>query len=162
MYAHGNEPSHHIAYLYNYAGAPWKTAERVREIIRTMYKTGPEGLPGNEDCGQMSAWYLLSALGFYPVDPASGNYVIGSPMFSRATVNVGSGRNLVVEARNTSPENPYIRSASLNGKPLARSWINQKEIAGGGHLSFEMSRQPNKTWGEAETEVPPSMTGAKQ
>jgi predicted alpha-1,2-mannosidase len=124
MYAHGNEPSHHIAYLYNYAGAPWKTAERVREIIRRMYKTGPEGLPGNEDCGQMSAWYLLSALGFYPVDPVSGNYVIGSPVFSRATIDLGNGRLLSIEAHNVSPGNLYIQSATLNGRPLTKSWIS--------------------------------------
>ncbi len=158
MYAHGNEPSHHIAYLYSYAGAPWKTAERVREIIRGMYKTGPEGLPGNEDCGQMSAWYLLSALGFYPVDPASGNYVIGSPLFSRATLDLGGSRSLTIEARNVSPENLYVQSATLNGRPLTKSWFSHQEIARGGRLVLEMGRQPNKHWGEAEADVPPSMT----
>jgi predicted alpha-1,2-mannosidase len=158
MYAHGNEPSHHIAYLYNYAGAPWKTAERVRDIIRRMYKTGPEGLPGNEDCGQMSAWYLLSALGFYPVDPVSGNYVIGSPMFSRATIDLGNGRLLSIEAHNVSPENLYIQSATLNGRPLTKSWISHQEVAAGGKLSFEMGRRPNKRWAESESEVPPSLT----
>jgi len=158
MYAHGNEPSHHIAYLYNYAGAPWKTAERVRGIIRSMYKTGPEGLPGNEDCGQMSAWYLLSALGFYPVDPVSGNYVIGSPMFSRATIDLGNGRLLSIEAHNVSPENLYIQSATLNGRPLTKSWMSHQEVAPGGKLLFEMGRRPNKRWAESESEVPPSMT----
>jgi predicted alpha-1,2-mannosidase len=158
MYAHGNEPSHHIAYLYNYAGAPWKTASRVREIVRTMYKTGPEGLPGNEDCGQMSAWYLFSVLGFYPVDPVSGNYVIGSPLFPRATIDLGNGKVLSIEAHNVSPTNLYIRSASQNGRLLEKSWISHKEIAAGGKLSFEMDRSPNKSWAASESQVPPSMT----
>ncbi len=158
MYAHGNEPSHHIAYLYNYAGAPWKTAERVREIIRKMYLTGPEGLPGNEDCGQMSAWYLLSALGFYPVDPASGNYVIGSPTFRGATLDLGGGRKLRILAQNVSETNKFVQSASLNGKPLARSWFSHKEISSGATLVLKMGSAPGKDFGVAEADVPPSMT----
>ncbi len=158
MYAHGNEPSHHIAYLYNYAGVPWKTAGRVRDIVRKMYLTGPEGLPGNEDCGQMSAWYLLSTLGFYPVDPAGGNYVIGSPLFTRAVLKLGNGRVLTIQAENVSESNKFVQSMTLNGKPLTRSWLSHKEISPGGNLVLKMGSSPGKDFGTAEGDVPPSMT----
>jgi predicted alpha-1,2-mannosidase len=158
MYAHGNEPSHHIAYLYDYAGAPWKTAERVREILRGMYHTGPEGLPGNEDCGQMSAWYVLSALGFYPVDPASGNYVIGSPMFRRARLETGGGSVLTIQAEDVSEANKFVQSVTLNGKSSTRSWFSHGQIAPGGTLVFKMGGTPGKRFGTAESDLPPSMT----
>jgi predicted alpha-1,2-mannosidase len=158
QYAHGNEPSHHVAYLYTYAGAPWKTQERVRTIVDTMYDDTPEGLSGNEDCGQMSAWYVISALGFYAVDPVSGNYVFGSPLFSRAMIDMGGSRKLVVVAKNNSEKNKYVQSVTLNGKPLDKVWLPHSQIAQGGTLVFQMGAQPNPKWGVAESAAPPSMS----
>ena len=121
QYVHGNEPCHHIAYLYNYAGAPWKTQQRVREIMKTLYNNKVGGICGNDDCGQMSAWYVLSALGFYPVSPASGVYVLGSPLVDKATIHLDpkyqQGGEFTIIAENNSPANVYIQSATLNGKP---------------------------------------------
>lgn len=146
QYAHGNEPSHHIAYLYNYAGQPWKTQQRVHEILTTLYNDTPAGLCGNEDCGQMSAWYVLSSIGFYPVNPAQQVYVIGTPLFDRTEINLESGKKFVVEAKNLSADNFYIQSAELNGKPLNRSYLYHSEIMDGGKLVFNMGPQPNKKW----------------
>lgn len=151
QYAHGNEPSHHIAYLYNYVGMPWKTQERVRNILETQYDATPTGLCGNEDCGQMSAWYVLSAMGLYPLNPASGRYDIGSPLFEKTVLTVspadspGTKRQFTIEAKNASPENKYIRSAMLNGQPLERPWLDHREIVEGGVLVLEMGPEPNKT-----------------
>ena len=156
QYAHGNEPSHHIAYLYSYAGAPWKTQARVRELLRTMYQAAPDGIAGNEDVGQISAWFLLSALGFYAVDPVSGNYVLGSPQIERAVVQMG-GKQLLIEVKNNSPENVYVQSFTLNGTPQQRLWFNHKEIAGGGHILLEMGPQPNMKLGNENDSLPPSM-----
>ena len=142
QYAHGNEPSHHIAYLYNYAGAPRKTQERVAEIMNTMYKNGPDGLSGNEDCGQMSAWYVFSAMGFYPVNPADQKYVIGTPQFDRMILQVSNGRQFAIEAENLSADNIYITSVSLNGTLLDRNFIYHNEIINGGILRFTMSATP--------------------
>lgn len=147
QYAHGNEPSHHIAYLYNDAGQPWKTQEKVSTIMRTFYKTGPAGLSGNEDCGQMSAWYIFSAMGFYPVNPASGMYYIGTPLLDSATVKLGNGKTFTMIARNLSKDNKYIQSATLNGRSYDRLRIAHKTIMKGGTLVFEMGDQPNKQWG---------------
>ncbi len=158
QYAHGNEPSHHIAYLYVYAGQPWKTQARVASLRKTMYRNDPNGLEGNEDCGQMSAWYLLSALGLYAVDPVSGNYVLTSPLFEKATVNVGDGKELVIEAKRPSPDAVYIESVSLNGKQLDRLWVSHEEIGHGGRLSFVLSAEPNMTLGTAVEAAPPSLT----
>ncbi len=146
QYAHGNEPSHHIAYLYNFAGAPWKTQERVHEILTTQYSELPDGLAGNEDCGQMSAWYVLSSLGFYPVTPGSDIYVIGTPHFNRATINVEGGSEFTILARNKSEKNFYIQSATLNGKPYRYAYIRHADIVEGGELIFEMGSRPG-TWG---------------
>ncbi len=143
QYAHGNEPSHHIAYMYNYAGTPWKTQAQVRNILSTQYNTSPEGLCGNEDCGQMSAWYVFSALGFYPVNPASGVYVIGSPTIDRADIVVPGGGAFRIRVKNNAPKNVYIQSAKLNGKPLPRSYILHQEIMQGGTLDLTMGPQPN-------------------
>jgi predicted alpha-1,2-mannosidase len=154
QYAHGNEPSHHVAYLYDFAGQPWKTQKWIRQICQTMYSDKPDGLSGNEDCGQMSAWYIFSALGFYPVNPASGIYMIGSPLFPKAEIAVGGNRKFVVETENAAPENAYIQSATLNGKPLDRTWITHKEISGGGTLKFVMGPKPNESWGVKE--LPPA------
>jgi putative alpha-1,2-mannosidase len=158
QYAHGNEPSHHIAYLYCYAGAPWKTQERVRQITDTLYGTTPEGLPGNEDCGQMSAWYILSAIGFYPVNPAEGFYVIGTPHHEHVSIDVGQGKAFTVQAQGTSSTNKYIQSATLNGTPLERCYITHAEIAAGGRLVFTMGDVPNINWANDPSAAPPSMS----
>src|SRR5260221_3162754 len=116
QYAHGNEPSHHIAYLYSYGGLQWKTAEKARYIMTEMYHDQPDGIIGNEDCGQMSAWYIFSSLGFYPVFPASEKYVIGSPLFDKATINLPQGKKFIVQVINNSEENKYVQGIVLNGK----------------------------------------------
>jgi predicted alpha-1,2-mannosidase len=156
QYAHGNEPSHHVAYLYAYAGQHYKTQARVRMLCQTMYRDEPDGLAGNEDCGQMSAWYVLSALGLYAVDPVSANYVIGSPLFDRAELALGEGRSLLIEARNNAPDRPYIQSVRWNGKPYSRTWLRHADLAAGGHLVFEMGAAPNKAYGAALADAPPS------
>lgn len=158
QYAHGNEPSHHLAYLYAWAGAPWKTQERVRQVLETLYDDSPEGLVGNEDCGQMSAWYVMSALGLYPVNPAGAFYVLGSPLFPKASVDLGEGVRLVVRAANASAANRYVQSVTLGGRPLARAWVGHDELVAAGEIAFVMGPQPNKAWGAAESERPPSMS----
>lgn len=147
QYAHGNEPSHHIAYMYNYANKPWKTQYWVREILKTQYNTSPEGLSGNEDCGQMSAWYVFSSLGLYPYSPASGEYQIGSPIFEKSTIKVSENTSFTIIAKNVSDDNLYIQSATLNGAEFNRTTISHKELMQGGTLQFEMGSTPNKNWG---------------
>ena len=147
QYAHGNEPSHHIAYLYAFAGQQWKTAEKVRYIMKEFYHDDPDGVIGNEDCGQMSAWYIFSSLGFYPVFPASGNYVIGSPLFDKATINLPEGKKFIVEVKNNSPENIYIQQVELNGFKQSKTTINHQDIIKGGVLKIVMGNKPNKSFG---------------
>ncbi|WP_375194440.1 GH92 family glycosyl hydrolase [Sphingobium sp.] len=154
QYAHGNEPSHHVAYLYAYCGAAWKTQAMVRRLLTEMYKAAPDGVIGNDDCGQMSAWFILSSLGFYPVDPVSATYVLGSPLFTRATVSLGKGRKLVVEAPNNGPDAPYVRSVEWNGKQWTKSWIAHADLAQGGTLRFEMSSTPNKAFASRPEDRP--------
>jgi predicted alpha-1,2-mannosidase len=148
--AQGNEPSHHIAYLYTWAGQPGKTQARVRQIMEQRYKSGPEGLCGNDDCGQMSAWYVFSALGFYPVDPASGVYVLGSPRVRSARLNFPDGKTFTVQVNNQSPRNVYVQSVTLNGKALNRAYISHREITGGGKLVFNMGPEINTDLGKME------------
>lgn len=155
QYAHGNEPSHHIAYLYDYAGAPWKTQEKIREILETQYDNTPEGISGNEDCGQISAWYVFSSLGFYPVNPAQGIYVMGSPIFEKAEINTSNGETFKIVANNVSEKNKYINSITLNGEKINQLYITHKEIMSGGTLVFEMTDVPNKTF--AVDNPPPSI-----
>jgi len=144
QYAHGNEPSHHVAYLYNYIEKPWKTQELVREILETQYKNEPNGHCGNEDCGQMSSWYVFSALGFYPVNPAQGVYAFGSPIVDAATLNLESGNKFIVKTKNNSPQNKYIQTIELNGEVIERNYIKHSEIMNGGTLIFTMGNLPNK------------------
>ncbi|MBE6346426.1 MAG: glycoside hydrolase family 92 protein [Lentimicrobiaceae bacterium] len=146
QYAHGNEPSHHMAYLYNYLGKPSKTQRLVNKIMYELYTDQPDGLCGNEDCGQMSAWYVMSALGFYPVTPASGYYVIGVPHFEEMTINLKNGKTFTVVANNLSRENRYIESVKLNGKPLERSYIYFDEVHKGGKLEFTMTNNRKSEW----------------
>lgn len=143
-YVHGNEPAHHAAYLYNWTDAPWKTQERVRMILKNQYKPTPDGLGGNDDCGQMSAWYLFTALGFYPVAPGSGQYSLGSPVVKTARINLENGRTLTIEARNQGEKNVYVRSVTVNGKKLDRQYLTFAEINGGGRIVFEMSPSPTQ------------------
>jgi predicted alpha-1,2-mannosidase len=147
QYAHGNEPSHHIAYLYNYVGAPWKTHQMVRQIMSTLYQNKPEGIDGNEDCGQMSAWYVMSAMGFYAVTSGMDYYVIGSPVFDKVTINLENGKTFEIIAKNNSEKNKYIQSASLNDKPYSKTYLKHADIMNGGKLVFEMGNTPNKEWG---------------
>jgi len=142
QYAHGNEPSHHILYLYTMLGQPWKTAEKVREVLTTLYHDQPDGLSGNEDVGQMSAWYILSSLGMYEVEPAGGRYWFGSPLFDRAEIAVPGGTFTIV-AENNSSENKYIRRVWLNGRPYTKPWIGHDEVMAGGELRFEMDDEPH-------------------
>ncbi len=144
QYAHGNEPSHHVIYLYNYVGQPWKTAQRVREAMNTQYHANVDGICGNEDVGQMSAWYILSAMGFYQVEPAGGRYVLGSPLFDKVSMKVGAGKTFTVVAKNNSKENIYIQKAKLNGKDYPYSYIDFKDIQKGGTLELTMGNQPSK------------------
>ncbi|PPU93125.1 GH92 family glycosyl hydrolase [Xanthomonas albilineans] len=156
QYAHGNEPSHHVAYLYAYAGQPYKTQAMVRRLLREQYHDAANGLSGNEDCGQMSAWFVLSALGLYAVDPVSANYVLGSPLFKRAELDVGHGRTLRIIAHGNSPANVYIQRARWNGKPYTRSWLRHADLATGGTLELDMGPTPNTTFGAAKDDLPPS------
>ena len=156
QYVHGNEPSHHIAYLYAFAGAHHKTQARVRMLLKTMHFAAPDGLAGNEDCGQMSAWYIMSALGLYAVDPVSGNYVFGSPLFDTARIPLPASRGLTIEARNNAPDHPYIQSVRWNGAPWSKTWISHAELIKGGRLVFEMGPEPNLGYGAAMGDRPPS------
>ena len=147
QYAHGNEPSHHIAYMFNHANQPWRTQYWARYIMDTQYNTTPVGLSGNEDCGQMSAWYALSSMGLYPMNPASGDYEIGSPIFEKATISISEEKSFVIEAENVSDKNIYIQSATLNGETFSKTSISHQQITDGGTLHFVMGPEPNKSWG---------------
>ncbi len=146
-YWHGNEPAHHVVYLYCYAGQPWKAQEKLRYILKSQYGNKPNSLTGNDDCGQMSAWYIFTALGFYPVCPGSNEYVIGSPSVKKATMNLSNGKSLTVEAEDQSDSNIYVQSVTINGKPWNSVFLPQKTIATGGTILFKMGSKPNKTWG---------------
>lgn len=148
QYAHGNEPSHHVIYMYNYAGRPDKAAPLLRKMLNEMYLDQPDGLSGNEDVGQMSAWYILSSVGLYQVDPVGGRFVIGSPLFDKATVNVGGGKTFTVVAKNNSDKNIYVQSARLNGKTLKNSYVDFNDICHGGTLELVMGPKPSK-WATA-------------
>ncbi|MBK8884940.1 MAG: GH92 family glycosyl hydrolase [Bacteroidales bacterium] len=158
QYVHGNQPSHHVAYLYDYAGEPWKTQQRAREVCEELYRTGPGGICGNEDMGSLSSWYVLSAMGFYPVTPGSPYYAIGSPLFGEVRIKSGNTKVFIIKANNNSGKNKYIQSATLNGKAITRTWISHKEITEGGTLLFQMGPVPNKSWGSKPEDAPPSMS----
>lgn len=162
QYAQGNEPVHQVAYLYNYSGAPYKTQVRIRQIMSTLYSNQVDGLCGNDDCGQMSAWYVFGALGFYPVNPADGVYVLGSPLVDKAVICLDAkqarGRTFTITAKDNSKENVYIQSATLNGQPLTRSYFTHAELVKGGELVLQMGPQPNMSWGQDKASRPPSMT----
>lgn len=163
QYVQGNQPDQQAAYLYAWGGQPWKTQELTRKILSEMYGSDRYGLafPGMDDQGSTSSWYVMSALGFYPVDPSSPNYILGSPIFDRATIHLGNGHDFTIVARNNSAKNLYIESASLNGKPWDKPWFSHSEIEGGGTLLLIMGPAPNKRWGSAVGAAPPSMTGRR-
>jgi len=147
-YAHGNQPAQHIIYLYNYAGASWKAQKHLREVLTRLYQATPDGYCGDEDNGQTSAWYVFSALGFYPVCPGTSQYVIGSPLFEKAVITLPSGELLTIRAEGASLH-PYIQEAILNGQPLQKSWLSHQELSGGGEVFFRMGEQPNlRLWSD--------------
>ncbi|QPB86062.1 glycoside hydrolase family 92 protein [Pseudoalteromonas rubra] len=160
-YAHGNEPSHHIAYLYNYAGKPWKTQERIRQIMDTLSSDKPDGLAGNDDVGQMSAWYIFSAMGFYPVAPGDLAYAIGAPQTPKVTLKLANDKQFTTTAVGLSDTNKYIQSVTLNGKALQRSYLTHDDIMAGGELKYVMGDKPNKQWGKTFTARPPSLSEYK-
>ncbi|MDD4745705.1 MAG: GH92 family glycosyl hydrolase [Salinivirgaceae bacterium] len=154
QYAHGNEPSHHMAYLYNYVNQPWKTQNLVRKIMDEFYTPTPSGSIGNEDCGQMSAWLVMSAMGFYPVTPGLPQYAIGTPWFPKMEIRLENGKTFTITANNVSATNKYIQSASLNGKPYLNSFLDHSNIKNGGTLHFVMSNVPNEKWGSLDANIP--------
>jgi predicted alpha-1,2-mannosidase len=154
--AQGDEPSNHHPYLFSFAGAPWKTQYWTRKVA-ALYNNTPAGIPGNDDCGQLASWFVFAALGFYPVNAATGVYIIGSPVVNRAAIrNPGTGKTFTIVAENNSADNVYIQSATLNGKELTRSWLTHAQIVAGGELHFRMGSKPNKEWGSAPADRPPS------
>lgn len=157
-YAHGNEPSHHVAYLYAYAGQPWRTQERLKQIMDSQYAPRTDGLAGNDDLGQMSAWFVFTALGFYPVAPGSNEYVIGRPFLPHATLNLPNGKRFSIVAEHLDDGHPYIGGVTLNGKPLERSFLRHDEIMAGGELRFVMQATPDKQWAVAAGQRPYSMS----
>jgi len=158
LYAQGNEPSFHIPYLYDFSGEPWKTQKRVRQLMEVWYRDSPLGIPGDDDGGATSSWYVFSAMGFYPVCPGSPVYEIGSPIFAKTTIRMGNGREFIIIANRVSARNKYIRSATLNGHSLDRPWFHHSDIKDGGTLVLDMGDAPNKQWGSALDDAPPSMS----
>ncbi|MFV1917975.1 GH92 family glycosyl hydrolase [Sphingomonas sp. MJ1 (PH-R8)] len=161
QYAHGNQPIQHMPYLYDWAGAPWKTQYHVRDVLKKLYSSAPDGYPGDEDNGQTSAWYVFSALGFYPVTPAVGEYAIGSPLFRTVRLTMPNGKVLTIEAVNNSAENVYIQSATFNGKPHDKAWLSREALQQGGTLRFVMGAKPNKAWASGKAAAPFSMSAPK-
>lgn len=158
MYTQGNEPAYHIPYLYNYSGQPWKTQSRVRMLMDLWYDITPQGISGDEDGGATSSWYVFNSIGFYPQNPSSTVFDIGSPLFDETTINVGGGKTFVVEAKNVSQKNKYIQSATLNGVALNKPWLKNSDIIKGGKVVFVMGPRPNKNWGSAQADAAPSMS----
>ncbi|MCL6267079.1 GH92 family glycosyl hydrolase [Flagellimonas myxillae] len=157
-YAHGNQPIQHMIYLYNYAGQPWKSQQKVREVLTKLYTPAPDGYCGDEDNGQTSAWYVYSALGFYPVAPATNQYVIGSPLFDEATLHLQNGNTFTIVAKNNGKKRPFIQSASLNNESLDHTWLSTETVQQGGTLNFEMGNQPNTDWGASKDSAPYSLS----
>jgi predicted alpha-1,2-mannosidase len=156
QYAHGNEPVHHVIYLYDYAGQPWKTQVRIRQVMNTLYQSTPDGLCGDEDTAQMSAWYVFSALGFYPVCPGDPNYLIGSPIFAKASLHLAQGKVFTITARDNGPQEYYVDSANLNGQSFNQAFISHDTLIRGGQLEFHMASFPNYQWAADPTNRPPA------
>ncbi|RYF84814.1 MAG: glycoside hydrolase family 92 protein, partial [Chitinophagaceae bacterium] len=158
QYAHGNQPIQHMLYLYNYAGQPWKSQFWIREAMNKLYKPTPDGYCGDEDNGQTSAWYVFSALGFYPVTPATDQYVLGTPLFSKATIQLDNGKKIIINAPNSSDKNVYIHSLSMNGRMHDMNWVNHFDLMKGAILQYNMSASPNKTRGTKPAAYPFSLS----
>jgi predicted alpha-1,2-mannosidase len=150
-----------MIYLYDFAGEPWKTQYWARETMNKLYKATPDGYCGDEDNGQTSAWYVFSAMGFYPVTPASDQYVLGAPLFKKLTINLENGKTVTINSANNSAENKYVNSLKLNGRPYQFNWLSHKELLSGADLDFDMSATPNKQRGTDKTDVPYSMSNEK-
>lgn len=161
QYAHGNQPIQHMLYLYDFAGEPWKTQFHVRDAMNKLYKATPDGYCGDEDNGQTSAWYIFSAMGFYPVCPTSGQYALGAPLFKSLTVTLENGKTLLINAPNNSPDNKYVQNLTFNGKPYDFNYVNHTDLLKGGVLDFTMSAQPNKTRGTKDSSFPYSLSNEK-
>ncbi len=157
QYAHGNEPGHHNIYLYSYLGQPWKTQKYVNQVLNTLYDNTPEGICGNEDTGQMSAWYVFSALGIYPARPGDGNYIIASPLFKKVTISLPNGKKLIIKTTKQSDQDIYIQSVTFNGDPYHKVFFEHKDLMEGGEIIFEMGTEANQFWGTSESDWPPSM-----
>ena len=164
QYAHGNQPIQHMIYLYDYAGQPWKAQSRTRWAMGKLYAPTPDGYCGDEDNGQTSAWYVFSALGFYPVCPGDAHYIIGSPLFDQATMTIAKGKTFKITAEDNGPLRPYIHGATLNGESFNKTFLSHDEILAGGEIVFKMTSAPDKKWGSAPESRPPSamslLTGA--
>jgi predicted alpha-1,2-mannosidase len=158
QYAHGNQPVQHMIYLYNYAGQPWKAQKWVRKVMDKLYTPTPDGLCGDEDNGQTSAWYVFSALGFYPVCPGAGEYVIGAPLFKEATMHLQNGKKFTIKASDNSKENLYIQSAKLNHRKMTKTYLRHDDIVKGGKVEFKMGSEPNMKWGASKEDAPYSMS----
>ena len=158
QYAHGNEPIQHMIYLYDYAGQPWKTQYWAREVMNKLYNSGPEGYCGDEDNGQTSAWYVFSALGFYPVTPASTQYAIGAPLFKRAEITFENGKKLILNAPENSAANKYVQSIKINGRVSTKNYFDHFELQKGGQIIFSMDAHPEKSRGIHENDYPFSMS----
>ncbi len=160
-YAHGNQPIQHMIYLYNYAKQPWKTQQRIREVLTKLYQPTPDGYCGDEDNGQTSAWYVFSALGFYPVTPGTTQYVMGSPLFDKVHLTFENGKTFTISTQGNENDSPYIQSAKLNGKAFNKTWVDHNDLLKGGSLELKMADQPNRTWGTADDSRPFSLSGAQ-
>jgi predicted alpha-1,2-mannosidase len=161
QYAHGNQPIQHMIYLYNYAGEPWKTQYWARETMNKMYKATPDGYCGDEDNGQTSAWYVFSALGFYPVCPAAGQYVLGAPLFNKIILTLENGKKVIINAPNNSADNKYVSTLTYNGKPYDLNYLDHKALIQGAVLNFNMSAAPNKQRGTKDSDFPYSLSNEK-
>ena len=161
-YAHGNQPIQHMIYLYNFANKPYKTQEKIREVLQRLYSATPDGYCGDEDNGQTSAWYVFSALGFYPVTPGINQYVIGSPLFKKARLHLQNGNTFEISADNNSKDNFYIQSATLNGRSYPKTYLNFEDIQEGGKLEFQLDNKANKDWGSNVKNVPYSLSSKEE
>ncbi|MEM1359663.1 MAG: glycoside hydrolase family 92 protein, partial [Bacteroidota bacterium] len=160
-YAHGNQPVQHMIYLYNYAGQPWEAQEKVREVLTKLYQATPDGYCGDEDNGQTSAWYVFSALGFYPVAPGTDQYIIGSPLFDRVTLQLQNGNTFIITAEDNTADHPYIQAANLNGAPYGKTYLRYGDVMVGGEVSFRMGAEPNREWGSEAEALPYSVSKEK-
>jgi predicted alpha-1,2-mannosidase len=161
QYAHGNQPIQHMIYLYNYAGQPWKAQKWVRQAMERLYTPTPDGLCGDEDNGQTSAWYVFSAMGFYPVCPGAGQYVIGAPLFQKAVIHLENGKTFEIQAPKNSKDNLYIQSAILDGSAYSKTYLKHEDIFKGGKIQFVMDSKPNETWATTPEDAPYSMSQDK-